>query len=119
MDNQIMIDKINKYISEIERQSRVLSLEVIEKLREWRRELEVVEVKTVQENANKRVEEAKDKIQEQKVEVEKPKEEVKGEINQEVFERARAYLKEKWYKGYWLLKWENMITKAIENWFII
>ena len=37
----------------------------------------------------------------------------------DTFNRAKEYLKEQWYKWYWLLKWINMINKAIENWFTI
>lgn len=41
------------------------------------------------------------------------------EIDEELFEEAKSFLKEKKVKGFWLLKGQNMIDKAIENGFII
>ena len=62
---------------------------------------------------------------EKKEEIKKEiKKEVKEEIKEEVAYsdselKAKEFLKEKKIRGFWLLKWENLIKKAVEEGFII
>ena len=56
------------------------------------------------------------KKQEPKQETQEP---IEDTTTDDTFNRAKEYLKEQKYKWYWLLKGQNMINKAIENWFTI
>lgn len=61
--------------------------------------------------------EKKEEIKEvKKVEV---KVETKEEVTEDVEARAKAFCKENKVKGYWIMKGDNLIKKAVENGFII